>query len=198
MGLSPRLRGSRDEYVSVSPGIRSIPALAGEPWMGGARRLRKRVYPRACGGAALGPAVEGRTAGLSPRFRGSPIDVDSTDGQPGSIPALAGEPLWIARKCCLAGVYPRACGGALAMYSCPAICAGLSPRLRGSQQLGRALADIGGSIPALAGEPQAARCLLMILRVYPRACGGAEEMTLGQLKYEGLSPRLRGSRAQGP
>ena len=53
-----------------------------------------------------------------------------------------------------------------------------------------------GSIPAPAGEP-AFRCVDRMLHgVYPRACGGTGEPPKGHLADLGLSPRLRGNRAQ--
>ena len=49
-GLSPRLRGNRTVGVWESGGLRSIPALAGEPPTEMANPLSVKVYPRACGG----------------------------------------------------------------------------------------------------------------------------------------------------
>ena len=48
-GLSPRMRGNPDATGIDPPGARSIPAHAGKPYAGLARRSNKRVYPRACG-----------------------------------------------------------------------------------------------------------------------------------------------------
>ena len=49
-GLSPRLRGNPHSSSPKSPGIGSIPALAGEPSSSGLCTSAARVYPRACGG----------------------------------------------------------------------------------------------------------------------------------------------------
>ncbi len=49
-GLSPRLRGNPSWSIEVWPSQRSIPALAGEPLTDGWLSLRRKVYPRACGG----------------------------------------------------------------------------------------------------------------------------------------------------
>ncbi len=91
-GLSPRVRGN---LVGVKPAqlpARSIPACAGEPRTRLEDRLRKRVYPRVCGGTcpSSSPAVE--KTGLSPRVRGNPPAPPVLKRRPRSIPACAGEP----------------------------------------------------------------------------------------------------------
>ena len=52
-----------------------------------------------------------------------------------------------------------------------------------------------GSIPARAGEPPWRTQPQSPLTVYPRACGGAYQRPCGVPRLEGLSPRVRGSRA---
>ena len=175
-GLSPRVRGSRHlhrprvstrrVYPRVCGGathwplcrcgcIRgSIPACAGEPHVGGLRKVyprmrprgamgQTRVYPRVCGGAPVIVAcpVSLWRPGSIPACAGEPRHQTA----PGSIPACAGEPLFDDQRT-LDGVYPRVCGGAREPHvghagSIPA-CAepGLWPR-------------VCGSIPACAGEP---------------------------------------------
>ena len=96
---------------------------------------------------------ERETEGLSPRMRGSPATTRGDDNAQGPIPAHAGEPArrWQAQP--LARAYPRACGGAYTGPGQAGARAGLSPRMRGSQQLlDVAVADLG-PIPAHAGEP---------------------------------------------
>ena len=130
-GLSPRVRGNRrGTYRRAGPG-RSIPARAGEPPPSTSTRGRGRVYPRACGeppgrvytreALLVYPRACGGTctrmrmvsawAGLSPRVRGNHVPIHLTDGDVGSIPARAGEPLRIQPITGARGVYPRACGG---------------------------------------------------------------------------------------
>ena len=72
---------------------------------------------------------------------------------------------------------------------------GLSPRVRGS--LGP---DVKGRvplgpIPACAGQPRG--CWLMTCRswAYPRVCGAAFGVDIVLATQKGLSPRVRGSRA---
>ena len=50
-----------------------------------------------------------------------------------------------------------------------------------------------GSIPARAGEPQCCPQGGQQDRVYPRACGGTADVWRVGVKYQGLSPRVRGN-----
>ena len=72
--------------------------------------------------------------------------------------------------------------------------AGLSPRVRGSLDQRETGQAVAGSIPAGAGEPISSRLVIVILRVYPRGCGGAGQRLASRVLIMGLSPRVRGSR----
>ena len=117
-GLSPRLRGNRSGFASPSLSGRSIPAPAGEPAHISPLRSLCTVYPRACGGTRCRGRVGGDTGGLSPRLRGNLVLFPHTTQGRGSIPAPAGEPLIVVGATCGQGVYPRACGGTVAMFHC--------------------------------------------------------------------------------
>ena len=93
------------------------------------------VYPRGCGGAENYLRTRIRERGLSPRVRGSLQMATASALSPGSIPAGAGEPFTLARLGVVAGVYPRGCGGAHALSREKYGDRGLSPRVRGSQQI---------------------------------------------------------------
>ena len=73
---------------------------------------------------------------------------------------------------------------------------GLSPRVRGNPFETEAASDADRSIPARAGEPTNAPYGLPDGRVYPRACGGTTYVQAGASILLGLSPRVRGNRAQ--
>ena len=71
--------------------------------------------------------------------------------------------------------------------------AGLSPRVRGSLNVGVDGRAIEGSIPASAGEPRRSTSITSVARVYPRECGGARRRRRSHWRIPGLSPRVRGS-----
>ena len=70
-GLSPRVRGNRIRNGVWQPGGGSIPACAGEPMSRLSRQIRKRVYPRVCGGTDAMARSGFQAGGLSPRVRGN-------------------------------------------------------------------------------------------------------------------------------
>ena len=154
-GLSPPVRGS---HTPVRHGLGvagSIPARAGEPPATCGGTIRRRVYPRPCGGATCGIFLARNRGGLSPPVRGSlpPLLVAVVPRR--SIPARAGEPRWDSRNRSNRRVYPRPCGGASSSGSSPPEPSGLSPPVRGSRK--GPLSPVRGrwSIPARAGEPSA-------------------------------------------
>ena len=51
----------------------------------------------------------------------------------------------------------------------------------------------GGSIPARAGEPARLIAAVMLMGVYPHACGGTWGERVRASRKEGLSPRMRGN-----
>ena len=178
----------------VDPG--SIPAHAGEPPGWRCSLYAARVYPRACGGT-LGLNLEYvELTGLSPRMRGNLRSGLVFLGICGSIPAHAGEPPPRAPGTCRCRVYPRACGGTSDRSRSCSMISGLSPRMRGNQGRNRTRRVFQGSIPAHAGEPFSTRRVHLVVRVYPRACGGTSP--LGPMGTEGwgLSPRMRGNRPE--
>ena len=79
---------------------------------------------------------------------------------------------------------------------------GCRPSRLGSLQRGN-LGDevvidlVGGSIPARAGEPHQQRQNLAFATVYPRACGGTDDIMALPIADIGLSPRVRGNHPAG-
>ena len=70
--------------------------------------------------------------------------------------------------------------------------------MRGNRCGSVAEANPVGSIPAYAGEPAAMVVMVVILRVYPRVCGGTDRAGLPRNGKHGLSPRMRGNPASAP
>ena len=91
-------------------------------------------------------------------------------------------------------VYPRVHGGTLALFGASLATTGLSPRARGNQYQFAECAKCRGSIPACTGEPQLAKCLHVVLWVYPRVHGGTATRLTRVKSGFGLSPRARGNR----
>ena len=171
-GLSPRVRGNLRGLLRLQWSDGSIPARAGEPTRATVRWLRRRVYPRACGGTFQTRPAPGTPMGLSPRVRGNPRSSWTRPIGWGSIPARAGEPSRYGLTFRMPKVYPRACGGTRRPRRRQPAPQGLSPRVRGNRKADCPLSRWMGSIPARAGEPARWLRRERRSRVYPRACGG--------------------------
>ena len=196
-GLSPRVRGNRQPGGDADLPGRSIPACAGEPPRFPTCSFLHPVYPRVCGGTTRVIPDCGHTYGLSPRVRGNRrIKGRDVRGR-GSIPACAGEPIWVSLIGYLREVYPRVCGGTTWYIQPPVSQHGLSPRVRGNQDDHLRWHASHGSIPACAGEPCNAGERPIPSAVYPRVCGGTSQADTPRPSRGGLSPRVRGNRAPG-
>ena len=133
VGLSPRGRGNRGPFKPRHETARSIPAWAGEPPLAGGLLPGLPVYPRVGGGTAAKMYELGFPVGLSPRGRGNPLEEGELARGHRSIPAWAGEPLTLPRRCFGCTVYPRVGGGTSLTELEEAMELGLSPRGRGNQ-----------------------------------------------------------------
>ena len=111
-----------------------IPAGAGETSDRTEITGRNGAYPRWCGGNSLPIRDDDRISGLSPLVRGKQSVKQRSDNFEGPIPAGAGETR-TGRKCyCIAGAYPRWCGGNKEVDQIRDLHEGLSPLVRGKQQ----------------------------------------------------------------
>ncbi len=192
-GLSPRVRGNPWTERAQRLGDGSIPACAGEPTTVASYLPLGRVYPRVCGGTPPCAARRAVVRGLSPRVRGNLKNHHGPPTPRRSIPACAGEPaIWVGVAISLV-VYPRVCGGTRRRRKELEPWIGLSPRVRGNQDAARKRGKRWGSIPACAGEPQAAADIDRAERVYPRVCGGTNDYRRSHERLKGLSPRVRGN-----
>ena len=155
-GLSPRVRGNLNLRHAFIVECRSIPACAGEP----VKRLRVasviEVYPRVCGGTVHSHGSHSNGKGLSPRVRGNRQCRLAARRRLRSIPACAGEPGSGDVSDASGRVYPRVCGGTLIEQLAEGHKMGLSPRVRGNQLEHHHTQARARSIPACAGEPNAA------------------------------------------
>ena len=73
---------------------------------------------------------------------------------------------------------------------------GLSPRVRGNHVYEVFGVECRGSIPACAGEPRSSTGAGIPLSVYPRVCGGTNNLASFYGWPDGLSPRVRGNRVE--
>ena len=66
--------------------------------------------------------------------------------------------------------------------------------MRGNRRGGNDYPRGARSIPACAGEPLATGAFCVVVRVYPRVCGGTSPIRQHHPPDDGLSPRVRGNR----
>ena len=85
-------------------------------------------------------------------------------------------------------------GGTLLSRGFRGVLHSLSPRGRGNRRTTGQHLSRRRSIPAWAGEPQGARSLSKVRRVYPRVGGGTLALQHRVVDGDGLSPRGRGNR----
>ncbi len=193
MGRSPRARGSHPARPSHPRRRGPIPACAGEPRAYSWCNRGCTADPRVRGGAHPRDLERLRDEGRSPRARGSLHSARRRDGDPGPIPACAGEPRnhrWTRRG---GRADPRVRGGATVTTGTVDVEEGRSPRARGSHDASVCRLARAGPIPACAGEPPAFSVTACEVRADPRVRGGADLFDLFDLFDFGRSPRARGS-----
>ena len=213
-GLFPRVRGNRVPKESTVEKPGSIPACAGEPLTLMKGPPITKVYLRVCGGTMTTRTLLKAYPGLSPRVRGNHQPRLDHRQIMGSIPACAGEPASPARTAWKPRVYPRVCGGTVAISAPNTHSPGLSPRVRGNPIDASITTHAGGSIPACAGEPTSAATSKLLPRsipacagepltpllpatpsmVYPRVCGGTTSSTCSCLSRNSKEKTASSSR----
>ena len=165
------MRGTHGGTQQICDGRGIIPALAGNTYDVGARMIRARDHPRACGEHARALLGDQFDQGSSPRLRGTLGANRFEVLHHGIIPALAGNTSARVVKCLNWRDHPRACGEHEISVETPQAFAGSSPRLRGTRGRRRRLPAGHGIIPALAGNTGIFHRKLWCTRDHPRACG---------------------------
>ena len=91
LGSSPRMRGKRMPFSTLSEDAGLIPAYAGKTMRRNQSRSSGGAHPRVCG-ENVEVAMRGRhITGSSPRMRGKPVVAPVMDRSSGLIPAYAGK-----------------------------------------------------------------------------------------------------------
>ncbi|KFI72987.1 hypothetical protein BMIN_0699 [Bifidobacterium minimum] len=151
-GSSPRVRGKRWKVVSEDSANRIIPASAGQTHMVGLMYGRSTDHPRECGANCFLPSRTELHKGSSPRVRGKPDAVGSSDGRTGIIPASAGQTGILGNGTAHLTDHPRECGANGIKTDVSKAMKGSSPRVRGKPAVLAVGVDQLGIIPASAGQ----------------------------------------------
>ncbi len=194
LGPSPLTRGRQAPALSSAVIEGSIPAHAGPPPMAWTAKAGQRVHPRSRGAATGFEWRAGVGLGPSPLTRGRPWPAMRAHIARGSIPAHAGPPGLVTPGRLVRRVHPRSRGAAYLRRSVAAPLAGPSPLTRGRLDLAAQRGRRGGSIPAHAGPPWAARATPPRSRVHPRSRGAATDRPANDWCHRGPSPLTRGRR----
>ena len=109
-GTSPRMRGKRVAYISMSWGSGNIPAHAGKTLTAGGSEKIFWEHPRACGENMVLPSKRSRSFGTSPRMRGKQKCLLMSIKRGRNIPAHAGKTQDSVRISLASEEHPRACG----------------------------------------------------------------------------------------
>ena len=151
-GSSPRMRGTLI-LRSLGRCLRwIIPAYAGNTSASPCRPNSVRDHPRVCGEHPADAGFGMQCKGSSPRMRGTLVLLSTAGELDGIIPAYAGNTNELVELVVLKGDHPRVCGEHRPVMGRAAHRRGSSPRMRGTRCGARERQDIGGIIPAYAGN----------------------------------------------
>ena len=170
-GSSPRVRGTLFAVSVVVSSLGIIPACAGNTLCIDGIGLPTRDHPRVCGEHESIVDTSLIDVGSSPRVRGTLLIILSEIGWVGIIPACAGNTSPHKSASEAVRDHPRVCGEHLREIGSETIPMGSSPRVRGTQQLVKAVGDIVGIIPACAGNTVSLTMPMVGIGDHPRVCG---------------------------
>ena len=174
-GSSPRVRGTRAEFVQAIVLLRFIPACAGNSRHRSTAWTAPPVHPRVCGELATQDVYCATFTGSSPRVRG-------TLGLTGAVQVAP-------------TVHPRVCGELIFSTRFRAFLVGSSPRVRGTPYLHQPPEARLRFIPACAGNSQERHLDEPLAAVHPRVCGELTMRGTSAWCLLGSSPRVRGTHA---
>ena len=137
-------------------------------------------HPRVCGEHGHVFVYPVIYLGSSPRMRGTPVHRVEQISHGGIIPAYAGNTTCSACKIYSRRDHPRVCGehniGRIRGIRTP----GSSPRMRGTRHGCEPVVQVGGIIPAYAGNTLNRLTASISIRDHPRVCGEHYKHTPGK------------------
>ena len=172
---------------------RFIPACAGNSLDWGGRAPIQPVHPRVCGEQALDCHAARRSAGSSPRVRGTGSAHMLRQQGSRFIPACAGNRGFMASVGAAIPVHPRVCGEQFIQSVLAEGGSGSSPRVRGTVFICLSRTARRRFIPACAGNSPAINSASVPLSVHPRVCGEQRFSRSPRRLHRGSSPRVRGT-----
>ena len=152
-GLSPLARGNHSCSALDASAVGPIPARAGQPPHCASHAHGHRAYPRSRGATASARRARASQTGLSPLARGNRARIKRNPPGQGPIPARAGQPSVTAEDLRALGAYPRSRGATRNLPARGSKPEGLSPLARGNLGAAGHGHQVGGPIPARAGQP---------------------------------------------
>ena len=208
------MRGTPKSIPAELTRARFIPARAGNTRTLPTEIVMISVHPRACGEHRQPRLSADWAHGSSPRVRGTRTARPSASGSSAVhpracgehaaadrwrrragrfIPARAGNTAPTRPKPSTLTVHPRACGEHIFAEFVIRLCAGSSPRVRGTLIRQREQLFKLRFIPARAGNTLAMSAWLIFWSVHPRACGEHCARITADSAVAGSSPRVRGT-----
>ena len=126
-------------------------------------------------------------------MRGTRIVSVSRPDKPGIIPEYAGNTVRLMRDRPNGRDHPRVCGEHRLPHRHPGPSRGSSPRMRGTPVSVAQMVFLIGIIPAYAGNTPPRTRTRNSARDHPRVCGEHSHDHSEAVRYEGSSPRMRGT-----
>ena len=174
-----------------------IPAHAGNTRWNRSGSAATRDHPRACGEHWNRVIAAFTLSGSSPRMRGTPSRGSPHSGQSGIIPAHAGNTNQHRGLRKAFRDHPRACGEHRRARRACVIALGSSPRMRGTPVQRRSEHHQRRIIPAHAGNTANTSHTSASAGDHPRACGEHLSRPCTMARFQGSSPRMRGTLRRG-
>ena len=192
-GSSPRVRGTLLANLDIVNKHGIIPACAGNTEHEGVRERSSRDHPRVCGEHSRPAFRIVQCGGSSPRVRGTLSTCLPHRAMRGIIPACAGNTDGDKGRSARTRDHPRVCGEHLIAGLVAALVWGSSPRVRGTPPMALRPFCSPGIIPACAGNTMVRRLWRVTLRDHPRVCGEHRLFGAVSWRFQGSSPRVRGT-----